>query len=403
MKQFLYTLIFLLSLSAKAQTDYEQSPIWHFKKADQLYNKNNCEEALTHINKTIAAQMDNWEAYLLRARIYECLRINDKAITDYSVLILWQPENLEFRFNRGELRYKEKKYDQAVQDLRKALLLPAQETNQILFSSNPGEKGISGVSTVSTLHAEIHNYIGLSYHELGKYDSALSFFTDAINLKNDPRYISNRALTYEAMELWQQAINDYERALQLNSENEIARYNLVLLYGKLGQLKKQKKLLNNLGTERELPEIHVFKGVNAYNSGNYKLAIAYYDSAIQLNKKDASYFIYRGQAYQKAKKTNKAISDYKQALIIDDTNPSTYFGLGNTYYSSNVLDSAKICYDLAILYDSTFYKAYLNRGIIYLREGKTGQACKDLSKAQEGNLEEAGSLYQRKCMDDSSP
>ncbi len=398
MKLFLSIIWIFYLCPLFAQVDDEiNTPLKHLQQAERLYAKNYCGEALNYVNKTIAAQMNNWEAYQLRARIYQCLHTYDKAISDYSILLLWQPENREFLFSRGELRYKEKQYQLALEDLRKSLELPPQETNQVFFSSNPGENGISGITTMATMEAELYNLLGLCFHQLENYDSAIYSFSRAINQKKESRFLNNRALTFEAMGKWSEAVKDYEEALAIEPDNEMAKYNLAICYGKIGEFSKQEKLFQTLGRGRALPEIFVLKGVNAYQLEKYKLAVAYYDSAIQLDNSEDEYYIYRGQANEKAGENDQAINDFKKAIRLSSTNPSAYFGLGNTYYGINQLDSAKLCYDLAIVYDNTYYNAYLNRGICYLRELDLKNACKDLSFAMNGGLKEAKALFEKKC------
>ena len=56
---------------------------------------------------------------------------------------------------------------------------------------------------------------GFAYLESKRYANALSDFTEAIQLKPDPRFYRNRAATWEAAGQHANAIQDTEQANQL--------------------------------------------------------------------------------------------------------------------------------------------------------------------------------------------
>ncbi len=397
MKKFVVILFCFIVQVAWSQNDEILTPEKHFRLADKLFAENNCESALDHVNKTIAFRVDDWDAYELRAMIYECLGKFEKALTDYSILVYQFPERAEFLFSRGELNYRNAKYEAAIDDLTKALELPVTETNKVYFSIATGDQGISGISTIKTMQAEMHNYIGLSFHELGEYDSAIYHFTVSIGYFQNSQYFNNRALSYMEMGNLEAATRNYEQALSINKYDQVAQYNLISLYGKQKKFKEQEVLLNEIGMDVKLPEIHVFKGVSAFQKGDYRNAIDYYDRAINLDKENEEYYIYRGQAYEKLKRLERAQNDYRHAIELKQNSSGAYFGLANTYYKMNELDSAIMGYDLAILYDPNFDKAYLNRGITYLRKKEFTKACPDIMKAKEYGLPEAEEMFRLKC------
>jgi len=400
MKNFLFTLLFTLnSLIAYSQEADNYSPEKHFRIAEKMFSQNNCQGALNHISKTLASHADDWEAYELRAMIYECLGKIDKAISDYSILIYHYPEHAEHYFSRGELNYRFENYEQAIDDLQKALNLPVNETNKVYFSTAIGDTGISGMSTIKTLHAEMHNYIGLAFYELGKYDSAIYHYTQAVQLKENTMYFNNRALSFETKGENNLAVKDYEKALSLNENDQVAQFNLIQLYGKMGYYKKQESLLDKVSEHTTLPEIYVYKGTNYYQTDNFLKAVAQYDSAILLNSENEDYYLYRGQTYEQLKDYYKARQDYEKAIELKKNYSNAYFGLGNICFKTHEPDSALMFYDLAILYNPKYAKAYLNRGIVYLQKKDLSQACYNIGVAKKSGLKEAEELYSQKCQD----
>src|SRR5690606_9317705 len=201
----------------------------HFDNAEKLLREGRCKDALNHINKLLAVKSSD-AAYSLRARIHECLGDYNAAITDFSVLIHSHPENAEYLFGRGVLRYQTGKYPLALTDLHNALKYPVNETNTVFYKIEKGDAGISGLSTLNTMHDEIHNYLGLTYHETQKYDSAVWHFTKALSYQETPRYLNNRGLSYEKSGYANMAVADYENALRIEEYNQVAIYNLIRLY-----------------------------------------------------------------------------------------------------------------------------------------------------------------------------
>jgi len=79
---------------------------------------------------------------------------------------------------------------------------------------------------------------------------------------------------------WNEALNAYDKVLELNPNDASAYYNRGLAYS---------------------------------NLGNYKLAILNYDRAIELNPKDADAYYNRGNAYSRLGNSSYANQDLKMA------------------------------------------------------------------------------------------
>ena len=79
---------------------------------------------------------------------------------------------------------------------------------------------------------------------------------------------------------WNEALNAYDKVLELNPNDASAYYNRGLAYS---------------------------------NLGNYKLAILNYDRAIEINRKDADAYYNRGNAYSRLGNSTYANQDWKMA------------------------------------------------------------------------------------------
>jgi tetratricopeptide (TPR) repeat protein len=82
----------------------------------------------------------------------------------------------------------------------------------------------------------IHFFKGTSYAYKGQYDQAISDYNKAIeiNLMNAIAY-NNRGLVYDKKGQYDQAISYYNKAIEINPKNAEAYYNRGLAYDKKGQ------------------------------------------------------------------------------------------------------------------------------------------------------------------------
>src|SRR5208282_248957 len=88
---------------------------------------------------------------------------------------------------------------------------------------------------------------------------------------------------------WNEAIDAFNKALELNPKYAAAYYN---------------------------------RGAAYYYLGSYNQAIADYNKAIELNMKDAMVYYNRGSAYYSLGKYDLAIADYDKAIELDPKSPA---------------------------------------------------------------------------------
>lgn len=132
-----------------------------------------------------------------------------KVIQNYNRVISKNPRNINAYINRGIAYYRQGKYDQAITNYTQAI-------------------GIS-----KNIHAYINR--GIAYHRQGKYDLAIADYNQAlsINSKSVDAYI-NRGIAYRRQGKYKLAIADYHRAISIDDNNGDAYYALGLTYAQLG-------------------------------------------------------------------------------------------------------------------------------------------------------------------------
>ncbi|HUU30001.1 MAG TPA: tetratricopeptide repeat protein [archaeon] len=169
-------------------------------------------------------------------------------------------------------------------------------------------------------------------------------------------------------------------------------------------------------------------GEKAFDSGDYKRAVAAFSGVIAQFPRNAGIYIIRGIAYHKLGEYNKAIDDFTKAIQLDSkslfyTSHKTpyimegqgqdslkayeraielyarsfaYYCRGNSYSESGNLEQAIENYTKAVELYPLNTDAYFNRGHVYNYSGKTLNALKDWIQAANLGHEGAQNLLKEK-------
>jgi len=145
------------------------------------------------------------------------------------------------------------------------------------------------------------------------------------------------------------------------------------------------------------------KDVDAlYERGNvylhrkdYGKAIADYDAAIQLRPGAAGLWDNRGMAYHESGQYERAIKDYDEAIRL---NPKDYRALNNRGQARRNMgkyDLAIQDYDAALGLKPDYIIALINRAYAYLKSGQYEQALADYNSLVQKNPDDAEALNNR--------
>jgi tetratricopeptide (TPR) repeat protein len=134
---------------------------------------------------------------------------------------------------------------------------------------------------VNRLIADVFNNRGLAYDMKGEKDKAIDDYNVAINLKtDDPDSYNNRGVAYDEEGKFDLAIKDYNTAIELS------------------------------GAE---PDFYGNRGFAYFESGLYDKAIDDYSVAIKLNPDESDTYKHRGDAYYELGKYKLADNDFETA------------------------------------------------------------------------------------------
>jgi protein O-mannosyl-transferase len=308
--------------------------------------------------------------------------------------------------NRGGTYLVEKKYEQALADLNKAIQLrpgyaEALNNRGIILSdkkrSNEALNDLNKAIESRPDYADALNNRGIILLELNRNPEALNDFNKAIELR--PAYAEayyNRGLLFMNEKKYDQAVKDYDKALELrpgypeaiinrgiilsdgtNSEKMLADYN--------------KAIENNPGDA----QLYYNRGLTLMNLNKTAEAITDFNKAISLKSDYSKVYISRGNILINEKDTAAALKDYTKAIELDPESAEAYLGRANIFRDENKHDAALKDYDKAIKFNPSFANAYYNRGILLIKEKKFEDVIDAFSKVLELKGDSALSYYNR--------
>lgn len=122
---------------------------------------------------------------------------------------------------------------------------------------------------------------------------------------------------------------------------------------------------------------HYQKGLSAFESKNFDLAIEEFTKAIIKDNLDKQAYYSRGYVFYVTKKFDKAIADFNNVTKLDTNYASAYFMKGCTYDEQNNYLAAIEEYNKAISINYKDVDYYVNRGLTYYKLLKFTDAISD--------------------------
>jgi len=140
-------------------------------------------------------------------------------------------------------------------------------------------------------------------------------------------------------------------------------------------------------------EYYCYLGYEQSEEGNYSKAIEYYSKAIELDSKNATAYINRGNVKFILDEDLAAISDYEKAIELDSMFFEAYNNLGNAKMYRYGLDEVENYFNKSIELNSNYSNAYFNRGLMYFGLGNLKNSIKDFEKCIQLNPEDVEAFY----------
>jgi tetratricopeptide (TPR) repeat protein len=256
--------------------------------------------------------------------------------------------------------------------------------------------------------------LGATYYELGQayyadngetnFQLAIDSYTNALKYSLDPdltysilnaRGISyaDHSLAHESKHEYDNALEDFNNAIGINSQNSLAYFNLGLLYKTWNKPEEAvKAYFLALNRDLEFPSIIYNNLGNAYTDlQKYPQAIASFDHALEQvpdNDFRALVLYNKSYVYGILGYTDTEMSLLNTVISLDVTSSKAYYSRANSYQQLGDDISALSDYNRAISLNADLDPAYNNRANIYVNQKKFDEAIVDFTHAIMANSDQ---------------
>ena len=323
--------------------------------------------SLDLLNNGIELNSDNNDGliklYLQRAELHYSLKDFNKSLIDINNVIEIDSTNSDAYFKRsGYYRNVENDYLKSIADLKKAIdLNPDYSSAYFSLAYTYYNTGMVENSIGTYLRYiekfgndyNVFNNIGLIYRDdLKNYEKALEFFNKSIEMTNNYLPVMNRARLYMKMERNDDAIKDFNKAIELDP-------NIALIY--------------------------YYRAREYYESNeDYDKALIDYKKALELKPDDTTYMFKVAYAASNSSNKKEALEYYLKILEIQPDESSTLNNVALIYDGDfGNFEKALEFYGKAIKVDPEVSMYYRNRAQLLDKLQRNEEALDDYNKAVE--------------------
>ena len=390
----------LLELNHAIKIDSSYADAYSFR-ASTLWNQEKLDEAERDFTKGIELDALNIERFFERAIFYENIGEGDKAESDYNFAITIEPQNKQCWNNRGRFySLFANDNDAAIKDLKRAIEIDSSfvsalsDLGHTYYYMESDDLALKWLGIAMTFEkkdpqevAWCYNTRGEIYETQEKFEEAIDDYTKAIALDpENPLWYSKRAYLYETLDEENKAFLDYSKAIELEPENAENWYDRGDFHSNYFH---DKEALNDLEEALKINPSYVDAintiGIIYEDQGKLELAIKTYEKGIALEEtapEDAAYcYRNRGNIYQVQEKFDLALVDYSKAIALDPENPLRYSNRADLYQTLDEENKALIDYSKAIELDPEDPSNWYGRGDFHYNYGHYKEAIDDLEEA----------------------
>jgi tetratricopeptide (TPR) repeat protein len=222
--------------------------------------------------------------------------------------------------------------------------------------------------------------MGIGYLDQGQFDQAIAEFQAALQIAPDNAQAHyNLGLAYQKQDKLDEAAAAYQKAIQANPNLADVHNNLGLIY------KVQGKLDQALASYQEAIRLAPDDDTAHYNlallydaQGELDQSILEYEQAVGLNPDNADAYYNLGRAYYQQGTLDKAIGAWKESIRIVPADSMVRNNLGRAYFDQGNLDEAIAELKEAASLDVENPLPHLNLGLVYREQGRADQAVAEL-------------------------
>jgi tetratricopeptide (TPR) repeat protein len=352
------------------QQDYERAAADYTKVIDLARDRSNLSSIY---NRRGIANLDRGEYTAAVDDLDEAIAKNPLDADAYA----WRAAAL------GELR----QFREALDSVMKAIeLAPARAEEYRQIGHTASERAIPALTAAIAAdpqNSSLYRDRAVAYEFQQAGNEALADYNLAIQLSpGDRDTIFRRGAVLWRGGKFERALADFTQAIELGDQRAVCRHHRGVCHARMGKLAEA---LSDLNKAIELdptdPRAYRDRAEILAAGGKHELAEADFSRAIKRNSGDARAFFGRGYLLHLARKYDDAIRDFTAAIQRDPTHAMAHFRRGEALVCIGKLPAGINDFDAAIRLDENLVAAYCSRGLAVAKAGRQQRAVIELSKA----------------------
>ncbi len=232
------------------------------------------------------------------------------------------------------------------------------------------------------------NNLGLIYAQQGMYEKAIALYEQLLdyhpNQEHIERVYGNIANAYIGMQLFDEAIDYYQHALEIDPEYMNAYLGLGRISMKLGQYDQAEGIyMNALDLNDRNESLYTHLGNLYAMQGKYDDAITSFEKALEINPFSMNAYNGLGLSYAWKGETDKALSLYQQTLRQNPDATVIRNSLGTLYMNLGDIEKAITEFTGSLEIYPENVEIRNNLGILYLRTQRYKEAAREFMTSLE--------------------
>jgi protein O-mannosyl-transferase len=245
-------------------------------------------------------------------------------------------------------------------------------------------------------------YCFQTYARCAVWENTLVLWNDVIDKhKTIPAAYYNRGLYFFNNGRDSDALNDFNKAIELKPNYADAYNNRGSVFMKFGKIENALTDLNNaVSYNKNLTQAYFNRGYIFYQRKDYDQALRDYNRVIDLNPDvDKLAVVYNVMAllFTDEKKYVEAINHFNKAIELQPAFPEAFNNRGVVFIKQQNYTEALRDFSSAITLKSNYSEAYFNKGIAESNLGDKSAACQDWQHAAALGYQPASEFYQNNC------
>jgi tetratricopeptide (TPR) repeat protein len=313
-------------------------------------------EALKVISPVLSRDNRQHEFKLLEGKAYEGCKDKNRAITSYIAASRLKPDDYRPHLALGQLYLSHSDMELAERELLDALKQGQAQAevyrslSSLYLKSGQDKKAeniLIEMSEIFISSPEPWRLLGAQRLSLGNSEGSATAFSMAIEKSPaDAHLFCSRAKAHILNGAYDEAIEDFDRARELDPEVEAAKRESCLITNHKNFVKASKAYQQALTAKAE---------------GNIDGCRKHYLQALELAPDNEKWMKSYGELCIYCGKFDDAIKTYeKLSIISEDNKPLAYFKLGNIHFGLNNFETAFKCYEQCATLNPLFIPARLS-------------------------------------------